>query len=320
MENTKDKCKKWNQVDVYFNAMEMFKEDKSTIDMLLQKYLSGEFQEYVKLPVPLILLESKLNISTEEAMEDIMKKYPYADPNLFICTPSTKDMDKSKGVEINKESSQETDVISEESCDMPELKDEMDAVEAKSRMILVQAYEQNNSVGFVFKTNAPHNVLASCCNWILEMYQNGRARTFEDHVICSILWYMNIEGYTAKFVAETSNYSEVDIVLNLGIQDEDVYPLYCHSRTPRNGISEELSPEKYSDYTLRQEDFNNYKRAITADVLEESQASQHVSHTIATLAGLPVIAYLKRNSCESSSLISCTLDEKDLDTLIDLIL
>ena len=152
------------------------------------------------------------------------------------------------------------------------------------------------------------------------MYQNGRARTFEDHVICSILWYMNIEGYTAKFVAETSNYSEVDIVLNLGIQDEDVYPLYYHSRTPRNGISEELSPEKYSDYTLRQEDFNNYKRAITADVLEESQASQHVSHTIATLAGLPVIAYLKRNSCESSSLISCTLDEKDLDTLIDLIL
>lgn len=300
--------------------MEMFKEDKNTIDMLLQKYLSGEFQEYVKLPVPLILLESKLNISTEEAMEDIMKKYPYADPNLFICTPSTKDMDKSKGVEINKKSSQETDVMSEESCDMPELKDEMDAVEAESRMILVQAYEQNNSVGFVFKTNAPHNVLASCCDWILEMYQNGRARTFEDHVICSILWYMNIEGYTAKFVAETSNYSEVDIVLNLGIQDEDVYPLYYHSRTPRNGISEELSPEKYSDYTLRQEDFNNYKRAITADVLEESQASQHVSHTIATLAGLPVIAYLKRNSCESSSLISCTLDEKDLDTLIDLIL
>lgn len=73
MENTKDKCKKWNQVDVYFNAMEMFKEDKNTIDMLLQKYLSGEFQEYVKLPVPLILLESKLNISTEEAMEDIIK-------------------------------------------------------------------------------------------------------------------------------------------------------------------------------------------------------------------------------------------------------
>lgn len=83
MENTKDKCKKWNQVDVYFNVMEMFKEDKNTIDMLLQKYLSGEFQEYVKLPVPLILLESKLNISTEEAMEDIMKKYPYADPNPF---------------------------------------------------------------------------------------------------------------------------------------------------------------------------------------------------------------------------------------------
>lgn len=320
MENTKDKCQKWDQVDVYLNAMEMFKEDKDTIDMLLQKYLSGEFQERVKLPVPLILLESKLNISTEEAMEDIMNKYPYADPNLFICTPSTRDMDKSEGVETNKNSFQETDVKSEEACDMPEVKDEMDVAEAESRMILVQAYKQNNSVGFVFKTNAPHNILVSCCDWILKMYQNRRAKTFEEHVICSILWYINIEGYTAKLVTETSNYSEEDIILNLGIQDADVYPLHCYGRTQRNRTSEEPSQKKYSDYTLRQDDFSNYKRAITADVLEENQASQHVSHTRATLAGLPVIAYLKRNSCESSSLISCTLDEKDLDTLIHLML
>ena len=42
--------------------------------------------------MPFILLSSKLNTSTENALDEVRKKYPYADPNLFICTPSTKDL------------------------------------------------------------------------------------------------------------------------------------------------------------------------------------------------------------------------------------
>ena len=181
------------------------------------------------------------------------------------------------------------------------------------RNILIKRDGNGFEVGYIFKTNAPHSVLVSWCKKFPRYLQKHQERKYDDYAVYSFVGYMYHEGYCAEHLMTFQNYSSESVTLGSGILKDDIYTV-----NPEEGID-----PYYSFDDLHNISAGTVKNSINdgsgISTVSAMNKSQHRCNPQATLAGLPILAYLDKMNCGLSPDIHCIIDADELNMMIELL-